>query len=214
MAATSKGESRDGVALTNLDQPLFDGAEATKRDLVDYLDGVARPDHPRLEDRPLSVIRVHRGQEAFMQKNVPEVHARLGADGGVLGGGVEARGRLRAVQRPAHAAVVRQPAGGRVPPDARAGRATRPGRPTSCSTSTRPRATRSRMAVRGRAPRAAGARRRRAGAARSRRAAPRACTCSCPIDDASPIEDVGRRHPGHRGAGRARSTPTSPPPRS
>src|SRR5229473_3129489 len=39
--ATSSGESRDGVALTNLDQPL-------------------------------SVIRVHRGEEAFMQKNVPK----------------------------------------------------------------------------------------------------------------------------------------------
>jgi len=39
-------ESREGVPLTNLDQPV-------------------------LEDRPLSVIRVHRGQEAFMQKNVP-----------------------------------------------------------------------------------------------------------------------------------------------
>jgi bifunctional non-homologous end joining protein LigD len=37
----SSGEERDGVTLTNLDQPLFDGAEATKRDLVDYLDTVA-----------------------------------------------------------------------------------------------------------------------------------------------------------------------------
>src|SRR3712207_4814422 len=27
---------------------------------------------PHLRDRPLSVIRVHRGQEAFMQKNVPK----------------------------------------------------------------------------------------------------------------------------------------------
>ena len=27
---------------------------------------------PVLEDRPLSVIRVHRGQESFMQKNVPK----------------------------------------------------------------------------------------------------------------------------------------------
>lgn len=65
-------ESRDGVALTNLDQPLFDGAEATKRDLVDYLDGVADRIIPVLSDRALSVIRVHRGQEAFMQKNVPK----------------------------------------------------------------------------------------------------------------------------------------------
>ncbi len=65
-------ESRDDVPLTNLDQPLFDGAEATKRDLVDYLDGVRDRIIPVLEDRPLSVIRVHRGQEAFMQKNVPK----------------------------------------------------------------------------------------------------------------------------------------------
>jgi DNA ligase D len=60
------------VELTNLDQPLFDGAGATKRDLVDYLDGVRDRIIPALVDRPLSVIRVHRGQEAFMQKNVPK----------------------------------------------------------------------------------------------------------------------------------------------
>ena len=64
-------ETREGVALTNLDQPLFDGADATKRDLVDYLDAVRDRILPVLTDRPLSVIRVHRGQEAFMQKNVP-----------------------------------------------------------------------------------------------------------------------------------------------
>ena len=69
--ASKPDEVRDGVELTNLDQPLFDGAEATKRDLVDYLDAVADRLLPELEDRPLSVIRVHRGQEAFMQKNVP-----------------------------------------------------------------------------------------------------------------------------------------------
>jgi len=71
-AAKKEEESRDGVPLTNLDQPLFDGAEATKRDLVDYLDGVSQRILPELRDRPLSVIRVHRGQEAFMQKNVPK----------------------------------------------------------------------------------------------------------------------------------------------
>jgi bifunctional non-homologous end joining protein LigD len=70
--ATTEDESRDGVSLTNLDQPLFDGAGATKRDLVDYLDAVRDRILPVLEDRPLSVIRVHRGQEAFMQKNVPK----------------------------------------------------------------------------------------------------------------------------------------------
>ena len=66
------GEDRDGVPLTNLDQPLFDGAGATKRDLVDYLDAVSDRILPELRERPLSVIRVHRGQEAFMQKNVPK----------------------------------------------------------------------------------------------------------------------------------------------
>ena len=33
-------DTRDGVPLTNLDQPLFDGADATKGDLVEYLDAV------------------------------------------------------------------------------------------------------------------------------------------------------------------------------
>ncbi|WP_220183299.1 hypothetical protein [Sphaerisporangium album] len=65
-------ETRDGVPLTNLDQPLFDGAGATKRDLVDYLDAVAGRIVPVLRGRPLSVIRVRAGQEPFMQKNVPK----------------------------------------------------------------------------------------------------------------------------------------------
>ena len=72
VVVVSGEESRAEVSLTNLDQPLFDGAEATKRDLVDYLDGVRDRIIPVLEDRPLSVIRIHRGQEAFMQKNVPK----------------------------------------------------------------------------------------------------------------------------------------------
>ena len=59
------------IEFTNLDEPLFDGANATKRDLVDYLDAISDRILPALEDRPLSVIRVHRGQEAFMQKNLP-----------------------------------------------------------------------------------------------------------------------------------------------
>ena len=68
----SGGEERDGVSLTNLDQPLFDGAQAAKRDLVDYLDAVRDRIIPVLLDRPLSVIRVLRGQPPFMQKNVPK----------------------------------------------------------------------------------------------------------------------------------------------
>jgi bifunctional non-homologous end joining protein LigD len=72
--ATEKqhGEVRDTVSLTNLDQPLFDGADATKRELVDYLDAFRDRILPVLQDRPLSVIRVLRGQKPFMQKNVPK----------------------------------------------------------------------------------------------------------------------------------------------
>src|SRR5918998_2685998 len=70
MAGSS--EERDGVPLTNLDQELFPGAGATKRDLVDYLDAVRDRILPVLRDRPLSVIRVRPGQEPFMQKNVPK----------------------------------------------------------------------------------------------------------------------------------------------
>ena len=65
-------ESRDGVSLTNLDEPLFDGAGATKRDLLDYLDAVADQIIAGLADRPLSVVRVLRGRPPFMQKNVPK----------------------------------------------------------------------------------------------------------------------------------------------
>ena len=68
----SGDEERDGVTLTNLDQPLFGEAAATKRDLVDYLDAVSGRIVPVLADRPLSVIRVLRGQAPFMQKNVPK----------------------------------------------------------------------------------------------------------------------------------------------
>jgi len=66
------GEVRDGVPLTNLDEPLFEGAGATKRDLVDYLDAVGDRIIAGLADRPLSVVRVLRGQRPFMQKNVPK----------------------------------------------------------------------------------------------------------------------------------------------
>lgn len=72
MAASKPDEVREDVPLTNLDQPLFDGADATKRDLIDYLDGIADRLVPVLTNRPLSVIRAHRGDDAFMQKNLPK----------------------------------------------------------------------------------------------------------------------------------------------
>ncbi len=64
-------EAHDGVTLTHLDEPLFDGANATKRDLVDYVERMADRMVPHLFDRPLSVIRVRPGQPPFMQKNLP-----------------------------------------------------------------------------------------------------------------------------------------------
>jgi DNA ligase D len=68
----SGGEQRAGVDLTNLDQPLSPDAGATKRDLVDYLDAVADRILPGLAGRPLTVMRVPRGQAPFMQKNAPK----------------------------------------------------------------------------------------------------------------------------------------------
>ncbi|QDY10351.1 ATP-dependent DNA ligase [Micromonospora sp. HM134] len=65
-------ETRDGVGLTNLGQPLLAGSDLTKRDLVDYLDAVRDRILPGLRDRPLSVVRLLRGQEPFMQKNLPK----------------------------------------------------------------------------------------------------------------------------------------------
>ena len=70
--AKDSGESREGVSLTNLDEPLFDDAGTTKRDLVDYLDAMSDRIIPALSDRPLSVIRARPGQAPFMQKNVPK----------------------------------------------------------------------------------------------------------------------------------------------
>lgn len=72
MAAAKQVETRDGVELTNLDQPLFSGSESTKRDLVDYLDAVAEPLLRELAGRPLTVTRVRPGQRPFVQKNLPD----------------------------------------------------------------------------------------------------------------------------------------------
>lgn len=65
-------ETRDGVTLSNLDQPLFAGADASKRDLIDYLDTMSAHLLPVLRDRPVSVVRVRDGQDPFMQKNLPK----------------------------------------------------------------------------------------------------------------------------------------------
>jgi bifunctional non-homologous end joining protein LigD len=66
------GKLPDDVSFTHLDEELFDGAGATKRDLIDYLDAVQACILSCLTDRPLSVIRVRPGQPPFMQKNLPK----------------------------------------------------------------------------------------------------------------------------------------------
>ncbi|MFE3446029.1 DNA polymerase domain-containing protein [Nocardia sp. NPDC059180] len=63
---------RHGVELSNLDQPLFDRAEATKADLVNYLEFAGERLLRVLRGRPLSVVRVRPGQEPFTQKNLPK----------------------------------------------------------------------------------------------------------------------------------------------
>lgn len=63
-------EERDGVRLTSLDQPLGDGLDVTKGDLVDYLDVFSDRLVPLLAGRPLTIKRVRPGSAPFMQKNV------------------------------------------------------------------------------------------------------------------------------------------------
>ena len=150
-----------------------------------------------------------------MQKNVPEVHARTGCATvhGVGRGVASARCRYalcndrrtllwfanqRAVEY--HPTLVR---------------ADRPGRTrrTSCSTSTRPRATRSRMAVARGPAGPPGAGRRRAGRRGEDQRRQGRCTCSCRSTTGAD-RGRGRRHPGDRRAGRAARPGRSPPPRS
>lgn len=71
MASDDGTERREEVRLTNLDQLLFEGADATKRDLVEYAEAVGERLLGELRGRPLSVVRALRGRKPFMQKNVP-----------------------------------------------------------------------------------------------------------------------------------------------
>ena len=146
-----------------------------------------------------------------MQKNVPGLRAAVGADGDAVGRVVQARGPLRAVQRPAHAAVVRQPARGRVPPDPGPGRA--PGPAHLPGARHRPAVRRRvRAGGGGRPAGPPGAGRRRAWPARSRPAGPRACTCYVPIEASA--ARTRPRPPGPSRRGPSGSTRPWPPRRS
>lgn len=71
MARRTVDELRDGIELTHLSGEAFDGAGATKRELIDHLDAFAARILPGLADRALSVVRARPGQAPFMQKNLP-----------------------------------------------------------------------------------------------------------------------------------------------
>ena len=208
MSDANAGESRDGVPLTNLDQPLFDGAGATKRDLVEYLDAVRDRIIPVLEDRPLSVIRVHRGQEAFMQKNVPKYTPSWVRTVDVWAEASHRERLVRALQRPPHAALVREPARDRVPPVARPRRSPRPRDPSR----SRSRPARGRRVRGGRPRRAARARTRSAtlgleGAVKTSGA--KGVHVFVPIDDARLDGGRGRRDACRSRRGPRRWIPTS-----
>ena len=70
-------ETRLGVELTNLDQPLFDGAGATKRDLVDYLEAVAEALRPASAQFRTDVAYFPPARDVYEQNTVAA--ADLGA---------------------------------------------------------------------------------------------------------------------------------------
>ena len=67
----SDQEKRERVPLTNLDQPRFQGRERDEASPGGLSGRHCRSHVPELAERPLSVVRVVRGQAPFMQKNVP-----------------------------------------------------------------------------------------------------------------------------------------------
>ncbi|TXR57318.1 non-homologous end-joining DNA ligase LigD [Quadrisphaera setariae] len=73
MARADAGDTEvvEGVELKHLDAELFEGAGATKRDLVDHVRALAGPLVAELHGRPLTVTRVRPGQRPFVQKNLP-----------------------------------------------------------------------------------------------------------------------------------------------
>ena len=154
-------EERTGVRLTNLDQPLYADAGATKRDLVDYLDAVADRFVPVLAGRALSVVRILRGQAPFMQKNLPAYAPASIPHPGRPDAGRETGRSLSRLRRPGDPPVVREPARGRVPPDPVPRACVRLPHPPGGRH--RPAGGHRRLRARGggRTPRATGARRRR-----------------------------------------------------
>jgi bifunctional non-homologous end joining protein LigD len=109
MSPVTISEQRDGVDLTNLDQPLGPDAGATKRDLVDYLEAIADQMLPGLVGRPLTVLRVLRGRAPFMQKNVPKYTPDWVRTVRIWAEASKREGPLRGLRQPKDPSVVREP---------------------------------------------------------------------------------------------------------
>ena len=91
--------------------PLFEGAGATKRDLVEYLDAVRDRICPSWRMTALGDPGASRPGGLHAEERAA-LHAGLRAHGPPLVGELAARRGLRAVQRSAHAHLVREPASG------------------------------------------------------------------------------------------------------
>ena len=149
-----------------------------------------RPDRPGAR-RPAAVGDPGAARPGAVHAEEPaQVHAGLGPQGRRVGGAVPARGDVRALRRPADAAVVRQPAGGGVPPDADAGRPA--GRADPPGARPRPAGDGRRGSARRSPPRTWSGRRSTTPGwpARPRPAGPRACTCSCPLAAGATAEEA------------------------
>ena len=75
-SATSRSTAAS-LKFTNLSKVYYPDEGFTKRDVLNYYDGVARLILPHLKDRPLSLKRYPNGikQDYFFQKNVHEAFA-------------------------------------------------------------------------------------------------------------------------------------------
>ena len=197
-------DERDGVALTHLDQPLFDGADATKQDLVDYLDTMRDRIIPVLRG-PAAVGDAGPARPGTVHAEEPaQVRAGVGPDRPGVGRRLPPDDHLPAGQRPAHAGVVRQPAGRRVPRGAGPGRPRGPAHPSDSGH--RPARAGALRPGRPQPPTwSAGRWRSWAWPVRSRPAARRACTSSSRSTGRRP-RSRWPRQPGPSGPGPSAST--------
>ena len=110
-AAVTETVGGHQLKFTNLDKVLYPEVGFTKGEIVDYYRAVAPVLLPHLRGRPLTMKRYPNGVDGqfFFQKKAPKHRRRLGAH--LPGAAAKRRPRrqLPGVERPAGAAVDRQP---------------------------------------------------------------------------------------------------------